>query len=280
MEPTMRSSTRIITRRRAMGQIIACATMPWFIVKANAQRSLDRARLSAFTSGPPPAAGGGNNAALVGTNFTGVGDGTNPTSRALSLPSNVTSGNVVIFGGFIYGVDPLSAGMLTKTAGTSTVGTITMDSTLFSAGDNVASVIYRVPITGTGSLTLTWNYVEVAFSGAGVAEFTGLNASPLDSGGTGSNSGTTGGSPFTETSGTITTVGKGLIVSMIGEGNASGDWTRTNSGTVIKGDQTGTSNFTFVMQFLINSTTSNAITSTAQGTGITFVEAHAAYKTS
>lgn len=48
----MRYSTRIITRRRAMGQILACATMPWVIVKANAQRTLDRARLAAFTAAP------------------------------------------------------------------------------------------------------------------------------------------------------------------------------------------------------------------------------------
>lgn len=84
------------------------------------------------------------------------------TSGTLAMPGNVTSGNLLVC---VHakllskaGGDDSVAGDLTKSAGTATIGTVTLDrsaSFAYSAGDAYVSIgIFSVPITGSGSLTV------------------------------------------------------------------------------------------------------------------------------
>jgi hypothetical protein len=230
----------------------------------------------AWQKAHPSGGGGSNNVALVGSQKDGATDGTQPSSRAFAMPGNVTSGNVVIFIGFVFhgAALTITSGMLTKTAGTATIGTIVMDSSTNATTTLPGIGIWRVPVTGSGSLTLTFNYATSAFSGVAAAEFSGMNATPLDS-----NSGTSG-TGTAETSGTVTTVGAGVIVAGFAEGNSGLNWTRTNSDQVIFQDSNATTHFTCCAQYKINSGTSNTVTSTSDASGTNWASRYASYKTS
>lgn len=76
-------------------------------------------------------------------------------STDLTLAS-VTSGNLVVVyaGRRSGGANPaIVAGNLTKTSGSATIGTVTIDSQTLGAGS--AAGVFSVPITGNGNLTLT-----------------------------------------------------------------------------------------------------------------------------
>ncbi len=90
----------------------------------------------------------------------------------------VTSGRRVRVGVWYWseaGDDPLSASDLTKTAGTATIGTITLDR---QAGGDVGgsihlrTAVFSVPITGNGTLTLTLaGLTSGSYGGIGTEEF-------------------------------------------------------------------------------------------------------------
>lgn len=79
-------------------------------------------------------------------------------SYALAFDSNVTAGGVIVFGlsSKLYTPRDFVAGDLTKTAGTATIGTISLEITGNDGGATPEqySAVYTVPVTGTGSLTL------------------------------------------------------------------------------------------------------------------------------
>jgi hypothetical protein len=165
-------------------------------------------------------------AITVTSQFTGAQFTTTPQSQATS--TNVTAGNDLLVPIFWFndgGNDAPVAGDLTKTAGTSTIGTITIaHSSLnfvpFADTGRMQALFYRVPITGTGSLTLQianmgtggaldgfWMFLECTSLGA-------LDGTPV------SNSDTTqgGASP---TTGSQTSTGSALFLAMFGDGGGN-----------------------------------------------------------
>ena len=91
------------------------------------------------------------------------------TSVVVSAPANVTAGNllvVLVETATPINNEPPAAGGLTKTAGTATLGTISLDSVAtqdVTPWGYIHSAIYSIKITGSGSLTLT---MEVAQTGS------------------------------------------------------------------------------------------------------------------
>lgn len=83
-----------------------------------------------------------------------------PTSATSAYGSSVISGNLLVAFGAKLGIgvnEPFVAGDVTKSAGTATVGTVTMDASAhfeYSAGNYISVAVFSVPVTGTGSLTL------------------------------------------------------------------------------------------------------------------------------
>ena len=121
--------------------------------------------------------GGGGTIAAVQSAHGEAGSGTSPTA---TFSSDVTSGNllVVVASAYRAGTPPhaFSLGDLTKSSGTATLGTAQLDiQHARSTGSNEGRVaIWSIPVTGTGSLTLslavnTGDYANIAaeeFSGA------------------------------------------------------------------------------------------------------------------
>lgn len=219
--------------------------------------------------------GGGNNVALVGANSGGT---VSPSSQA-NLTYNlggatVTSGNSVIVGVALAGtgLNNFAAGQLTKTAGTATIGTIALDSAKNQGAGDIACAIYRVPITGNGTITLQYANGVNAFIIIGEGEFTGLNASPVGT------SGSNGGTSATESSGSVTTGANGMIFYIATE-DSTITWTRTFSDTLIFNQHDGNANFTGLVQFKIINASPNTLTSTTESSSIAWVVAYQAYIT-
>ena len=97
-----------------------------------------------------------------------------------SAPFNVTNGNLLIVTVSRYTNntnDPIVVGDLAKTAGTSTIGTIALDSSgqdVSNANDFIAAGIFSVPCTGSGSLTFTYTGNAAEFYLVSFQEWTGL----------------------------------------------------------------------------------------------------------
>lgn len=84
------------------------------------------------------------------------------TSIAVAFPGNITSGNLIVAIGLVYkpSSDAFVAGDLTKTSGTATIGTLSLDITpvnfAYNADTNFVLVgIWSAIVTGSGSCTLT-----------------------------------------------------------------------------------------------------------------------------
>lgn len=105
------------------------------------------------------------------------------SSISIATGSNVTAGNLLIIYGMKYSpsdADVFVVGDLTKTAGTATLGTITLDVDDFSDNgtDGVMAAVYSVPITGSGSLTLqitsdSGSYLAIAYEEVSGADTSG-----------------------------------------------------------------------------------------------------------
>jgi len=159
------------------------------------------------------------------------------TTKAITFDSSVTNGNLIVVGvgGFLSNRNDvtLTAAMLTKTAGTSTVGTVQIDreSGRTDTDDDNPIAIFSVPVTGSGTLTLTldissiagdsnfWMIGGVEYSGADVSG-TRVNAS--NSANTSTNT--------TVSSGNVATGGAGIIFGVMVPGNPYGAITNTPDG--------------------------------------------------
>lgn len=225
--------------------------------------------------------GGGNNAALVGSNLGGTDTGgTDATSLAYSLGGNtVTNGNFVFLGVIAAPGDgqavTFTAGQLTKTAGTSTVGTIVLDAHVDPTSTLSGCAVYRIPVTGTGTITLTWasGNGHPYFLLIGAAEFTGINATPLGPAGT--NTGTSA----TASSGSVSTPTNGVMIYASSE-QSVGNWTRTLSDSNIYHVDTGASTITGIVQYKIVNSSPNTMTSSLESSSIQWFVSYAEYKTS
>jgi hypothetical protein len=117
------------------------------------------------------------------------------TSVSVSSPANITNGNLVVIGGnkFSNSQDSYVAGSLTKTAGTSTIGTIALDNARdFNFGPaELAVAVYSVPVTGTGSSTFQLGGFQAgSFLMISIQEYTGVDVSGSRVVGTNSATGT------------------------------------------------------------------------------------------
>jgi formylmethanofuran dehydrogenase subunit C len=116
--------------------------------------------------------------AAVASQAGGAGNTSGSASQAFTFSGNVTAGSLIVFGAHRYNVStdsPFTAGNLTKTAGTSTIGTITLDqSNTILDGSQYQQGIWSCIVTGTGSLTLTCaGGVSGAFWMVAADEYTG-----------------------------------------------------------------------------------------------------------
>jgi hypothetical protein len=230
-----------------------------------------------FTYIPPV----GNNVVLVPGQIGGAATLGSALTISFALPGNVAAGNVVLVGVNVYTAGgtgtTFAAANLTKSAGTATIGIISLDASINATTTLVGCAVFRVPITGTGSLTLTFTVNTGANCRMimGCAEYTGENATPLDAGGSGSGSGT----GTTHTTGSISAVAQGVIFYCAAE-LASTNFTRTLSDTVVFKVDTGGSTFTGVIQYKIDNSSPNTLTDTTGADSSAWRCAYATYKTS
>jgi hypothetical protein len=100
---------------------------------------------------------------------------------AVAYPGQVTAGNLLLIYGMKFSetVDPVVVGDLTKTAGTATLGTITLDETQnsnYSGTACEATAVFSVPVTGSGSCTMTLAGATAgAYLFVAVDEFSGVD---------------------------------------------------------------------------------------------------------
>lgn len=154
-------------------------------------------------------------------------DSTTSVSRAFA--SNVTSGNlvVVLVDRYSPSADPFTAADCTKSAGTATIGSVSMHGEIEIAydggSDTVAAAIFSAIVTGTGSLTM-----QVAGSPGGsyfnfaTGEFSsdvGWDASREES----LNESSSTGTGTSAASGNITTAGHGLMLGVLGVAKLGND---------------------------------------------------------
>lgn len=84
-----------------------------------------------------------------------VGNNENDGVLSVTFPGDVTAGNLVVILAGGYQVGGITVGDVTKTGGTATIGTVTLDRD-YTNGD-FDSAVLSVPVTGTGTLTITYN---------------------------------------------------------------------------------------------------------------------------
>lgn len=122
--------------------------------------------------------GGGGTVTFVQSAHGEAGSGVSPTA---TFSSNVTSGNLLVIVASAYraGTPPhaFSLGDLTKSSGTATLGTAQLDiQHARSTGSNEGRVaIWSIPVTGTGSLTLSLAVNTGDYANLAAAEFSGAD---------------------------------------------------------------------------------------------------------
>lgn len=251
--------------------------MLWLPRKSAAGPAQRQGALIGSSNKPASGGGGGgsNNVAIVsghlgGSTATGLAN-----TYAFDSSHQVTSGNVVLVGVTTYtGTFTWATSQLTKTAGTATIGTVALDQSIAPATNQVGLAIYRVPITGSGTLTLQWTQVALApdFVILACAEFSGLNAAPLGT------TSTATGTGVTESTGSIT-VATGLewyVASELG----TNPWTRTESDILVFSETDNAHVTTGVIQYKIVNSTPITMTSSTDASGTAWKVAYANYKTS
>lgn len=138
--------------------------------------------------------------------------GINTNSRAFA--GNVTAGNRIILVGSLYsgGAATIAAGDCTKSAGTATIGAITLDFTIsrqLPTTDWIHIGIWSCAVTGTGSCTMTLANASLGACNFGSGEYhSDVGAITPDAGQT-SGAGALAGAPD---SGNVTTSAPGIIV--------------------------------------------------------------------
>lgn len=80
---------------------------------------------------------------------------TNATSVSCAFPGNVTAGSLILImvGSEKFSIDDSVAGDCTKSSGTATIDTPTLDAQV-QIGNNYWAVLFSALVTGTGSLTM------------------------------------------------------------------------------------------------------------------------------
>ena len=125
--------------------------------------------------------GGGGTVTFVQSAHGEAGSGVSPTA---TFSSNVTSGNllVIVANAYRAGTPPhaFSLGDLTKSSGTATLGTAQLDIQHARANGTSSeerTAIWSIPVTGTGSLTLSLAVNAGDYANIAAAEFSGADTS-------------------------------------------------------------------------------------------------------
>lgn len=189
---------------------------------------------------------------------------------------SVTNGNVIFVGVGAVSSDghalTFATGQLTKTAGTATIGTVSLDQQQNPTTTIVGCALYRVPVTGSGTLTLTWNSGgNPYFLIIEELECANVNTGSLGPGGVAS------GNSTTASTGSITTTVPGIIVYVSNE-QSTVLWTRTFSDTLVYKDDDGAAVMTGIMQYKLQSSSPNTLTSSLEPGGVQWYVAYQQYK--
>lgn len=225
---------------------------------------------------PPAAGGAANNITVVHANGTDNG-GTAQATIAYNFGGvTVTSGNVIFVGVGAVTSDghalTFSTGQLTKTAGTATIGTVVLDEQQNPTTTIVGCALYRVPVTGTGTLTLTWNSAgNPYYLIMEELECANVNTASLGPGAVAS------GNSTTASTGSITTTVPGIIV-YVGNEQSTVLWTRTYTDTLVYKDDDGANVMTGIMQYKLQTSSPNTLTSSLEPGGVQWYVAYQQYK--
>lgn len=218
-------------------------------------------------------------ARIAGQAAGAVADSATSVSKAYA--GNVTSGNLLIIVGVKYSPsnDTFAAGDCTKSAGTATVGTITLDKVNnynYSGSEYVTVGIWSVPVTGTGSCTMqVGGGVAGSYWIIGIEEVSGADTGASRVEGTNSNQNTSG-APDT---GTVASAGGALFVGGLGT-VTSGATTHTADGafTLIYEQEDGSAHMTgSVIDMIVTTGTTDSASWTAPS-GPQWAAALAVYK--
>jgi hypothetical protein len=145
------------------------------------------------------------------------GDSTTAIPKAFT--SNVSSGNLIVLAGWkitLGASDPFVAGDCTKSAGTATVGAITLDKAVEiddGGGDRIAVGVWSCLVTGAGSCTMQMGGMAAgSYGGIGIGEYAsdvGWDAGRLE---TSISSSTATDNQTSALSGNMTSAGKALFI--------------------------------------------------------------------
>ena len=206
--------------------------------------------------------------ARIASQSTGVSVLTASTN--LAMPVNVTNGNVVFVGVNAYknGASPTTPTVV-KASGTATIGTVTEEAFNQSniSTEYTRVSIMRVPITGTGSLTLTIGTDGTSLT-VGVDEFSGVGAKD---GSAVTNTATS----TSETTGNVVVAGASLIFTISAEFNASASTHTSISDNVVFEQGNSTYNGSLIQDKLCATSGTYALTSTIANSMLWFTVAQA-----
>lgn len=192
--------------------------------------------------------GGGGSIAFVAGQNASEQSVTANTLPTLAIPSSVTSGNAVIIQVvcFSSGSTP-TISLPTKSSGTATIGTVVQDNTglATSGATNWRFSIFRMPITGSGTLTVGFTVALCDDSGSAISEYSGITA--VDVAPT-----VTTGTSVTESTGSITTSAGGMVTQISSEAS-TGNFTYTQSDVSDANFPNGASQMTYQAQHKITS---------------------------
>lgn len=154
-----------------------------------------------------------------------------------AFAGNVTNGNVVFIKSGRNSGTPFVAGDCTKSSGSATLGTITLDKA--GTSNSCGCAVWSAPVTGTGNLTMAVAGPSGSFYFMDVAEASGVDTSGsrvADANASFSNTGTTPG-----VTGNATSTGEAIFYSVIAvdTDNASSGLTVGNSFTPLAASTNG-----------------------------------------
>ena len=178
-------------------------------------------------------------------------------TQPVTLPNNPSSGNVLLWAISNYKSGSMPAAAVpTKGGGTATIGTAVLDAstTLTSGSDYTRTEIYRIPVTGSGTLEITPNYTGVGFF-CGCIEVSGLDAKD-------GSSYTSTATSASETTGSMTGHAGGLMFGIVNELSSSvTTYSAVSDSTVFSQDNA--TYFTGICQYrIVSGDESHALTST------------------
>ena len=198
--------------------------------------------------------GGGNNVSVVSGHVGGTGGGSSATSVYNMGGATMTAGNTIFCGVFVNVYPgPFTAAQMTKTAGTATIGTVALDGSIPNTS-YTSLAFYRIPVTGTGTLTLTYNPGSSYYQLIGCGEFTGVNSSPVST--TAGNASNTSGA--LHSTGSVSSTDLGVMIYLAME-NPATNFTRSWSDVIIFHIDTGSSTATGIIQYKIINASPNTM---------------------